>query len=230
MSSWGLYKPGQGYWVRVITAAVIGVIAFATAGWLMAQMNVLSTKFPVRSWVSELANVTGGVPAVGDRVTLVRVVDGGASPARVLGTAQITEYDASASVVNLGRFERAEPDARPEDATTIEAADGQGFKARVRNSVRGLPPVRAIYLQGGAAAVALLAGALVAFYFCGSKPQTSDFLISTDMEMKKVNWSTRKDITTSTIVVVAAAFLLSGVLLMIDIAFQWFFRGVGVLQ
>lgn len=228
MASLGLYKPGQGYWVRVLTAAAIAIMAFATAGWLMAQMNVLSTKFPTRSWVSELGNVAGTTPAVGDRVTLVKAVDGGAGQPKTLGTAAVTGYDQASSTMNIGKFEPAEPDARPENATSIETA--AGFSGRVRNSVRGLPMVQAIYLQGGAAAISLVLGAVIAYYFCGVKPKTADFLISTDMEMKKVAWSTRKDITTSTIVVVMASFLLSGALLLADVVFQYFFRGIGVLQ
>ena len=230
MTSLGLHKPGQGYWVRVLTAGIIAVIAFATAGWLMAQMNVLSTKFPVHNWVSEVANVSGGTPVVGDRVSLVRSIDGGAGKPETLGSATITAYESSSSLVKIGKFEAALPEARPEDATTLETAGGSGFRANVRNGVRGLPMVQAIYLQGGSAALALLVGAAIAYYFCGSNPKTVDFLISTDMEMKKVNWTTAKDIRNSTMVVVFAAFLLAGVLFGIDIALQFFFRAINVLQ
>ena len=48
--------------------------------------------------------------------------------------------------------------------------------------------------------------------------------------MKKVNWSSKKEITGSTWVVVSIALLLGVVLFLIDLGFSTFFKGIGLLQ
>ena len=35
--SLGIYKQGQGYWVRVLTAALIAVVTLGGAGWMAGQ-------------------------------------------------------------------------------------------------------------------------------------------------------------------------------------------------
>lgn len=39
--SYGLYKPGQGYWTRVMTAVGAGMIALAAAVWLWPQLGAI---------------------------------------------------------------------------------------------------------------------------------------------------------------------------------------------
>jgi preprotein translocase SecE subunit len=230
MSAWGLYKSGQGYWVRVMTAAAIAIMTFATAGWIMGQMNVLSTKLPVRSWVAEVSSVSGGGPKVGDRVAMTRVPSGASRP-ETIGTARVVSYDPTSSLVKISDFQSGGALARAEDATAFATTEGGGgFGATVKNNVRGLPMINSTILQGIAAIIVLLCGAGLAYFLCGAKAKTVDFLISTDMEMKKVAWSTRRDITTSTLVVVGASFLLAGVLFGIDVTLQFFFRAINVLQ
>jgi len=63
----------------------------------------------------------------------------------------------------------------------------------------------------------------------GVKPKTVDFLIATDGEMKKVNWSTKKVIRDSTYVVIGATFLIAGVIALADIVLFKFFQAIGVL-
>ena len=48
--------------------------------------------------------------------------------------------------------------------------------------------------------------------------------------MRKVNWSTRKEIIGSTQVVIVAAFLLAAFLFGIDTAFAKFFQIIGVIE
>ncbi|MCB9836008.1 MAG: preprotein translocase subunit SecE [Phycisphaera sp.] len=57
-----------------------------------------------------------------------------------------------------------------------------------------------------------------------------NFLIATDGEMKKVNWSTRKEVQGSTMVVVIASFLLAMLIFVIDYGFGAFFKLIGVLE
>jgi preprotein translocase subunit SecE len=71
---------------------------------------------------------------------------------------------------------------------------------------------------------------VVIYYFVGVKPRSVDFLVATDGEMKKVNWSTRKDVIASTWVVIAASIVLAAGLFVVDILFSEFFRLIGVLD
>lgn len=226
----GLHKPGQGYWVRVMTAAMIAVITFATAGWLMGQMSVLADKLPVRAWSGEIGAASGGQPAVGQRVNLM-TAGNPANPAVLLGTASVTGFEPGSQTITIRSFTPAKPEYDAASAAAIAPADGAaGFSANIRGTLRKVPLVRSVYLQGIAASLTLLIGAVIAYYFAGVRPSSVELLISTDMEMKKVNWSTRKDIINSTWVVVGASFLLATVLFGIDVAFQQFFQLIGVLQ
>ena len=87
-----------------------------------------------------------------------------------------------------------------------------------------------VYLQGGIAAGLVLIFALIIYRFIYAAPKTSDFLIATEGEMKKVNWSTRREIIGSTWVVIAVAFGIALILFVVDIGFSEFFRWVGLLQ
>jgi preprotein translocase SecE subunit len=63
-----------------------------------------------------------------------------------------------------------------------------------------------------------------------NKPSNVDFLIATDSEMKKVNWTSRKDLIGSTKVVIVFMFLIAIILFGIDIAFSYFFYAIHVLR
>ena len=63
-----------------------------------------------------------------------------------------------------------------------------------------------------------------------NKPSNVDFLIATDSEMKKVNWTSRKDLIGSTKVVIIFMFLIAFFLFVIDIVFSYFFYLIGVLK
>src|SRR5687768_13394411 len=63
-----------------------------------------------------------------------------------------------------------------------------------------------------------------------NKPGAVDFLIATDSEMKKVNWTTRKELIGSTKVVIFFVFLISAILFLIDVAFGFLFYFIRVLE
>lgn len=63
-----------------------------------------------------------------------------------------------------------------------------------------------------------------------NKASNADFLIATDSEMKKVNWTSRKDLIGSTKVVIVFMFLIALILFLIDILFSYFFYLIGVLK
>ena len=66
----GIYKPGQGYWVRVLTATLIGVITLAAAGWIYAQMGLVADKLPRSVWAMSFAQA-GANPTPGAPITLI---------------------------------------------------------------------------------------------------------------------------------------------------------------
>lgn len=78
--------------------------------------------------------------------------------------------------------------------------------------------------------VVLLAAAWLIFWLVGRKPNTVDFLIATEGEMKKVNWSTRREVWGATRVVIVTVLALAFILFVVDILFIFFFGGIGVLK
>lgn len=136
----GIYKPGQGYWTRVISVCALFIIGLAGANWLWTYM----TSFK----------------------------------------------DAS------------RPDA-------------------VMNSV---------WARGALPALILFASIAMCYWLYGTNRKTVDFFVSTEGEMKKVNWSTRREIVGSTWVVVMVAVLMATLLFTVDSSFAEFFKAIGVLQ
>ena len=63
-----------------------------------------------------------------------------------------------------------------------------------------------------------------------SSRKSSDFMIATEGEMKKVSWSTKNEIIGSTKVVIMFTVLLALVLFVVDLAFQTMFSSIGVLK
>lgn len=63
-----------------------------------------------------------------------------------------------------------------------------------------------------------------------NRPNNADFLIATDTEMKKVNWTSREELIGSTKVVILFMFLIAIILFVIDILFGYIFYYAGVLR
>ena len=59
---------------------------------------------------------------------------------------------------------------------------------------------------------------------------TRDFMIATEGEMKKVSWSSKREIMGSTKVVILFTLLMAFFLFLVDILFQWAFKSIGVLK
>jgi preprotein translocase SecE subunit len=75
----------------------------------------------------------------------------------------------------------------------------------------------------------LIAYSAIVFWYT-NKPTTVDFLIATDSEMKKVNWTTRKELIGSTKIVILFMFLIAMYLFICDLLFGGFFHLIGVLK
>jgi preprotein translocase SecE subunit len=78
--------------------------------------------------------------------------------------------------------------------------------------------------------VAFLALFLLFVYRITNKPRNVDFLIATDSEMKKVNWTTGNQLMGSTRVVIFFLFFVAVFLSLVDLVFYELFHFVKVLQ
>lgn len=85
-------------------------------------------------------------------------------------------------------------------------------------------------IQGGVVALIILVSAMLLFWLVYRKPSTSEFLIATEGEMKKVNWSSRREIFGSTWVVIGISVIIAAFLFLVDLAFHGFFEWIGVLK
>jgi preprotein translocase subunit SecE len=90
-------------------------------------------------------------------------------------------------------------------------------------------PVAKAWMQAGIPVVLFAVLSWLIFKLI-NKPRFADFLIATEGEMKKVSWSTKKEIIASTKVVVIAVFLLAVLLAVVDMGFGFLFEAIGVLK
>lgn len=70
----------------------------------------------------------------------------------------------------------------------------------------------------------------VSWWFAFVSPGSSDFMIATEGEMKKVSWSSKREIVGSTKVVILFTVFLAVFLFVVDIVCQAFFQWIGVLK
>lgn len=221
----GIYKAEQGYWVRVLSAVSAGILVLAGAAWAWSQSAAV--ELPARGYVLELSSIEGSF-SPGGTVDLIRAADDAEGTETVIATAGILSYTESGTTT--ARLEIDAPEITGDllvaDAELVRAGDAD---AQVRaRTVQPIFPV--IYLQAGVTAGVMLLGVIFVYYFVATHRGSVDFLINTDGEMRKVNWSTKKEVIGSTQVVIVAAFLIATILFGIDVGFQFFFRAIGVLQ
>ena len=91
-------------------------------------------------------------------------------------------------------------------------------------------PRLTIYVRAGIPILFLLVLGAVLFSFAGSNLKACALLIATEGEMKKVSWSSKREIIGSTKVVILFTIMISTMLFVIDMAFILFFASVGVLK
>lgn len=83
------------------------------------------------------------------------------------------------------------------------------------------------YLQFGIPTAMVLVVGVFMFWMV-NRPRTADFLIATEGEMKKVSWSSRKEVVGSTKVVIVTTFMLAAILFAVDMAFTILFKSLGI--
>ena len=167
----GIYKSGQGYWVRALSAVAFGVLTLATAAWVWGESAAIN--LPTSSWTMTLRNAEGTV-APGETLTGLResettgelveagtILVKGFVPGEIAPRVTLEKPSLNAGLV-------------PSDLQGLRAS---GFDAEIA-SVLPIPVVDQLYLQGGLAGVVLLVGAVLIFFFIGSKPSSCEFLIA----------------------------------------------------
>ena len=86
------------------------------------------------------------------------------------------------------------------------------------------PPV----IQFGVPALLVVALGIFMFWMV-NRPKSADFLIATEGEMKKVSWSSKKELIGSTKVVIIGLFMMAVLLYAVDAGFALLFRWMGVM-
>lgn len=222
----GIYRPGQGYWVRVLTACVAGLLFLVTAAWTAKQLEAIPVSKP--TWTLALRGVTETPPSSGE-VDLMDETPGKNQAVRI-GTGSIVSFErdgenqGNLTINNLRMVSNHDPADVSNQAVSIA-----GKRYSVTTAV-GVPLFNILYLQAGVAAVILVVGVALTYIFVGVKPRSAEFLIATDGEMKKVHWSTRREILGSTWVVIAACFLIAGLLWVFDFGFVTVFQSIKLLH
>ncbi len=120
---------------------------------------------------------------------------------------------------------------------------GQGYYTRLATAMGSALVLvfgaHYVYLQLGAFSPAVQLGVpsiflavtgAILFWITGSNRKSNDFFIATEGEMKKVSWSTRREVIGSTKVVLAFTLIMAVFLFVVDILFLLLFSSVDVLQ
>jgi len=105
---------------------------------------------------------------------------------------------------------------------------GLGGAAALSEKLAGYPATQQPLVRYGVPALLLVVLGLLMFWIV-NRPKSADFLIATEGEMKKVAWSSRKEIVGSTKVVIVATFMMAGILYAVDAMFALLFRAMGVM-
>ncbi|MDA0975453.1 MAG: preprotein translocase subunit SecE [Planctomycetota bacterium] len=87
-----------------------------------------------------------------------------------------------------------------------------------------------IYISAGVATLFAAVAAGLSYWLIAVKHRTVDFLIATDSEMKKVNWSTRREVIGSTTVVIGLSLIVALYCFGFDRVFFLIFAWLGVLE
>jgi preprotein translocase subunit SecE len=88
--------------------------------------------------------------------------------------------------------------------------------------------IRTGWVIGAVSVVGLVLAGLA--WWLMNKPDNAEFLIATDSEMKKVNWTSRSVLVGSTKVVIFFMFAVAIFLFVTDVVFGYFFHWIHVLE
>jgi preprotein translocase SecE subunit len=209
-----MYKAGQGYWTRMMSAIFFGVLVAGGALWLSGQIETID--FKPESWRYTVESDASSL-APNSEVELQR------SNVRI-GSAFVRSVDGdTVELVNLNM-------GAGNIANGVQSIAVEGQQPVIVEGLQVVQRFEKTYLQGGVAAATLLLGAIIIFYLCYTNKRTSEFLIATEGEMKKVNWSSRREVFGSTWVVIGISVIIATILFVTDILFQWIAQEINLIQ
>ena len=87
-----------------------------------------------------------------------------------------------------------------------------------------------IYIASGVSVLFLAIVGATLWWFVGWNARSVDFLVATEGEMKKVNWSTKHELVGSTVVVIAVVIIISLFCWLFDFIFSTLFVWMKVLD
>ena len=90
--------------------------------------------------------------------------------------------------------------------------------------------IEAVYVQAVVAVLVVLVFGGIGYWLIGRKHSVVDFMVATEGEMKKVNWSTRREIYGSTVLVIALTLIIAAFCKTFDLTFSSFFQWMDVLK
>jgi preprotein translocase SecE subunit len=225
--SLGIYKPGQGYWIRVLSAVLATLLIGTLSVWVYNQMLVLADRIPKSGYRVGLETVPTAPFKAGDAVEFTTRPD---STGKAENVATATVVSAERQLVVVDNFQLADVKHNPGSAGLVRHAGTTERGVLIPASqVVGIYPMEPILLGGIGVAVVLLFGAGIAYWFIAVKPSSVEFLIATDFEMTKVNWSTPREVMGHTWVVIGACFLLAASLWLVDQALVTVFTWMDLL-
>ena len=85
-------------------------------------------------------------------------------------------------------------------------------------------------VRRGTEVVVMVLMAYLAFWLFGQYKAVVDFMVATEGEMKKVNWSSWREVWGSTKVVIVSVLALGVLLCVVDVLFIFSFEAIGVLR
>jgi len=95
---------------------------------------------------------------------------------------------------------------------------------------RGVGGVSHRYIAFAVGLLVAIVGAVVIYFYCGVNQRSVDFFVATEGEMKKVNWSTRREIVGSTALVMIISSSIAIFCWVLDTVWAVAMRGIGVLE
>lgn len=222
----GLYKRNQGRLVRQLTAAGLAIVLYFGL-WTLSQG-------PLANYVSTYQAVNISYQAAEADESIDSTIQGiiaekGGEIHRQSLNLERREISARfpTSKMWVSNTELGEEAAKKIAEINKTLSDEYGSQLTISGAIAQSDRSGPIRL-GIPIALAILGSWIV--YRAVNYPPFADFLIAVEGEMGKVTWASKDELYRSTIVVVAAMFLLGLTLFLFDAFWQWFFQVVKFLR
>lgn len=235
-----IYKIGQGYWTRVLTAVGFGVLILSGVAFIWQQLELLG--LTQNRSVSTSALVTGLAQWGADAkqpvaalsaISEIKLETEGSPRIVIKDNTQKKSYDVPLdkfAMVFDPLFAAAENQkTKPEPVNVSDAVGVKASRDGVVVTYESFAARNRIYIQSIVAVIILLAAGIGGFAVM-NRPKVVDFLIATEGEVRKVNWPSRKELIGATWLVICGTFLLALAIMLVDFSFLKFFTVIHVIQ